>query len=324
MSDWIEITATGPRKKGEEATAVLIGAGSPGVLEVDGGTSAVGKLLSHSAWGPKEPGYEPGVEPGAQAGKDAPLSPKASFKAYLPADKPEKIEPLRKDLKRLGWSFSTEFFKDRDWSVKWRTGLKPVHVTSGGSSIIIKPTWCAAAKRPGDIVIEIDPGMAFGTGSHATTKMCLKAIKALLDSKKGLRTSLLDVGTGTGVLAIAAKKLKVKKAVGTDIDAVALKVARKNLRLNRAAVTLSARPVEKVPGLFSIVVANILAGELIRLSPALFSKVMPGGALVLSGILKEEAGRVKEAFCATGLRHSKTYLAGEWAALVFSKPARVG
>lgn len=315
MTDWIEITATGPREKSEEASALFIGAGSPGVLEVDNGSPAVGRLVSHSEWG----------NPGGRSDEDepAPLSPTVTFKAYLPANEPEKIEPVKKDLKRLGWSLTCGSFKDRDWSVKWRAGLKPVRITSGGSSVIIKPSWCETVIKPGDIIIEIDPGMAFGTGSHATTRMCLKAIKALLESKKGLRTSLLDVGTGTGVLAIAAKRLKVKKAVGTDIDPVALKVARKNIRINRTIVTLSSKPVEKVRGLFSIVVANILAGELIRLSPALFERVMPGGALVLSGVLREEAERVKDAFTSTGLRHSRTYLSGEWAALVFTRPAGV-
>jgi len=309
MSDWIEITATGPRQKSEEACALLIEAGSPGVLEDDNGGSAVGRLVSHSEWGPK-----------AYAEQTATESSTLSFKAYLPESDPGKIAPIEKALKKLGWSLSTGHFKDRDWSVKWRAGLKPVRVTSDGSSVVIKPSWCVAEKKHGDIVIEIDPGMAFGTGSHATTKMCLKAIKTLLGARKGLRTSLLDVGTGTGVLAIAAKKLKVKKAVGTDIDAVALKVARKNIRLNRAVVSLTSKPVERVPGLYSIVVANILAGELIRLSNALFTRVMPGGALVLSGILKEETETVKEAFCSTGLRYSRKYIAGEWAALVFTRP----
>lgn len=313
--DWIEITASGSRKRSEEAAAVLIGAGSSGVLEVGGESPEVGRLLSHSLW--ERSG------PTASAGESLPLSRAVSFKAYLPADAPEKIARTKKDLRKLGWSLSTAFFKDRDWSAKWRAGLKPVRITSGGSSIIIKPTWARYVRRPGDIIIEIDPGMAFGTGGHATTRMCLKAMKALLGVRKGLRTSLLDVGTGTGILAIAAKKLKVKKAVGTDIDAVALKVARKNLRLNKTSVILSPRPVESIDSAFSIVVANILAGELIRLSAALYARVMPGGCLILSGILREEAGSVKEAFTAAGLRHYKTYAGGEWAALVFNKPYTV-
>ncbi len=308
-ADWIEITATGPGQRSAEASAALIRAGSPGVLEVvNGGASKVGSLLTRSEWEAEEP--------------DDTIAAAAtvSLKAYLHANEPAMVGALQKELKRLGWSFSTEPFKDRDWSVKWRQGLKPVRVSSMGSSVIIKPSWCRAAVRPGDVVIEMDPGMAFGTGSHATTKMCLKALKTLLASKKGLRTSVLDVGTGTGVLAIAAMKLKAKKAVATDIDPVALKVARGNIRANRVSVTLSRRPVKKVPGLFSIVVANILAGELIRLSPALASKVMPGGYLVLSGILREEAATVAEAFEAAGLRLTKRYLSGEWAALVLSKP----
>lgn len=313
-ADWIEINAKGPGKNADEAASVLIGAGSPGVLEDAPAGAAVGSLLSHSTWEQTD---------SVEAAENAVTpSTEVSYRAYLSPDEPGRIEGVRKELKKLGWTFSSAFFKDRDWSVKWRYGLKPVRVTSGGYSIIIKPTWRKAAKKPGDIMIEMDPGMAFGTGGHATTKMCLKAMKRLLERHKDLRGSLLDVGTGTGILAIAARKLKVRKAVGTDIDKVALKVARKNISLNRTTVALSSRPLEKIPGTFSIVVANILAGELIRLSEPLLSKISPGGFLILSGILREEADRVKEAFTASGLRYRKTYISGEWAALVFDKPGK--
>lgn len=307
MSDnWIEIRAEGPRGRKEEASFFLIRAGSPGVLEEHKGTR-VGKLISHSTWD-------------EETLEEDDTSPTAVYKAYLPPDKPEKIEEIRVALNGIGWSLTSSIFKDKDWSKKWMTGIKTVKVSYKGTSVIVKPTWKKAAKVKGDIVIDIDPGMAFGTGGHATTKMCLKAILTLLLSKKGIKDSLLDVGTGTGVLAIAARKLKVKKAVGIDIDPVALKVAKKNAKMNRSDITISKKPVEEVKGLYSIVAANILAGELKRLSAPIIKRVRPGGFLILSGILKTEEESVRSAYLASGLKSVRTYSIGEWVALVFSKP----
>lgn len=306
--NWIEITATGPRKKKDEAAHLLICAGSPGILE-DEKSDEINSLVLFSRW------EDETREEESKGGL-------AAFKAYLPADKRDKLGGIEKALGKLGWNLGAGEFKDQDWSSKWKAGLKPIRVTSRGVSIVVKPTWKKASKRPGDIIIEIDPGMAFGTGGHATTKMCLKAILDVIKGGKVVlsRSSILDVGTGTGVLAIAARKLKVRKALGIDIDKVALTVARKNARHNRAEVRISGAAVENVKGRFSIVAANILAGELIRLSPAIRERVSPGGYLVLSGILCEEAESVKEAYSKKGLRFVKAYSTREWSALLFQGP----
>ncbi|MDP2689166.1 MAG: 50S ribosomal protein L11 methyltransferase, partial [Deltaproteobacteria bacterium] len=249
-------------------------------------------------------------------------APDAVFKAYLPLYSEGKVARLEKDLSRLGWTLCYAPFKDRDWAEKWKAGLRPVRVSRAGASVLVKPSWSRATKRPGEKVIEIDPGMAFGTGGHETTKMCLKAMLRLLTDKrlKGLRSSFLDVGTGTGVLAIAAKKLGVKKAVGTDIDKVALKVARKNAIANRAKITLTGLPASRVRGSFPLIAANILAGELTRLAPELCGKLREGGFLILSGILVEEGNAVADVYRNDGLRLARRYAAGEWTALVFQKP----
>src|SRR3989304_4102674 len=210
-----------------------------------------------------------------------------SLRAYLPLGEEGKLKAIRAQLGRIGWRLKTSALKETDWSQKWKKGLRPIRVTYKGASIVIKPTWKKSAKRPGEKIIEIDPGMAFGTGGHATTKMCLKAILRLVKDKllpPAHDNDILDVGTGTGVLAIAAMKLGFRKAVGIDIDRVAVDVAKKNARDNRAKVTLSARPVETIRGRFSLVAANILAGELIRLSPPIKDRGRPGGWLILSGI----------------------------------------
>lgn len=308
---WLEIRAQGPQRSKDIAAALLISAGSPGVAE-DAVGAVAGRLVSVSSW-EDEAAEEP-----------APAGANTSFKAYLPLDSGAKVARLKEELGRIGWSLSAEPFKDdRDWTEKWKTGLKPVRVSFKGASVLVRPTWSRAARRPGDRVIEIDPGMAFGTGGHETTKMCLRALLRLLKDKKrkGLNKALLDVGTGTGVLAIAAMKLGVKRAVGTEIDAVALKVARKNAVANKTKLTLSGLTPSKVRGRFPIVIANILAPELVRLAPELAGKTADGGFLILSGILAEQADGVERACTTLGLKPFRRYSAGDWTALVLERPA---
>ncbi len=303
--NWIEIKTKGPGTKKDEAVSLLIGSGCPGVLEEE--ISFTGNILISHSLDHREIREE----------KEKPV---ISCKAYLPAGSSQKLSGLKKTLKKVGWDFYSSPYREEDWSKRWRSRISPVMVSYGNSSIIVKPTWKDVKKKPGDVVIEIDPGMAFGTGGHATTKMCLKALLTILRSRKetGLLSGFLDIGTGTGILAIAAKKLKIKKAFATDIDPDALKAARKNSRLNNVAITVSGSPIDKVKGVYPIVAANILAGELTRLSRDIVSHLGKNGFLILSGILKEEAEALKKTYEPLGLKHAKTYSSKEWAALVFS------
>lgn len=307
--EWIEIRAAGPRAGKDAATIALIEAGSPGVEELEDKPSAVGTLVSYSLWEGEVPAFTESA------------SPEAVLKAYLPQKDAGLVRGLDERLTALGWTLATSDYKDRDWSLSWRSSIKTVKVTYKGVSVIVKPTWKTIKKKKGDILIEIDPGMAFGTGGHATTRMCLKAVTTLLLSsdRKRLLAGMLDVGTGTGLLAIAAKKLGTKKAVGTEIDPVAAKVARKNARMNKAAVLMTLQPLEKIRGRFPLVVANILAGDLIRMSTDLAVKIADNGFLILSGILVHEMETVKNAFRARGLRDFRDYTSGEWAATILKK-----
>lgn len=308
MPGWIEIRATGPGESKDLASSMLISFGSPGVEEESTETVA-GKLVLHSLWE-------------EETREDEDTSAIRVIKAYLPAGDENALSAATAGLGRIGWSVETSFLKDTDWSEKWKKGLRPIKVTFSGKRLVVKPTWTKRKREPGEIIIDIDPGMAFGTGSHSTTKMCLKAILRLV---KGGRLpkgpSMLDVGTGTGVLAIAGVKLGFKKTVGTDIDKVALTVARKNARINRTKLVLSSKDLSSIAGKYDLVVANILAGELKRLSIALENKIKPGGLLVLSGILENESGSVETAFTSVGLKKAFSLAEKEWVALVFRKPS---
>ena len=216
------------------------------------------------------------------------------------------------------FSLTTNEIEDEDWNALWKSFFQPLKVTN---RIVIKPTWTNYWKRADEIVIELDPGMAFGTGTHQSTRLCLKTIEEIADSlsdKSGC--SLLDVGTGSGILAIAAVLLGIPQVVGIDIDYQAVECAKKNAAMNNIAdnVTLADIPLHKIKGLFSIIVANILPHTLIDLKSDLLSHLAPCGYLILSGILKEKAGEVVDAFTRDipFVRETKE---DEWSCLLFQR-----
>lgn len=305
MSDkWLKITARGPFENKDIAALVLIQAGSPGVVE-DAPETLKGVVLavSHDEALTEKP-------PNA-----------ATLTAYLKKSSSGVPAPLKKELKKIGWGMELSPYKDIDWPAKWRRGLRAIRIPFKGNVIVIRPRWKKYKKRPGDVVIAIDPGMAFGTGSHETTKMCLKEITRVLTSDEARRgkTSILDVGCGSGVLAIAAKKLGVKRAVAIDIDPVAIKVTKENAKFNRVHITASGQHVRKVKGAFSIVAANIISGALKSLVPELSAKTKAGGFLLLSGILRQEASEMFSIFAGQRLKFSRCSYMGDWASLVFRK-----
>ena len=166
----------------------------------------------------------------------------------------------------------------------------------------------------------LDPGMAFGTGTHGTTRLCLEFIAARHDAGAGLRR-ILDVGTGSGILAIAALALGAESAVACDIDPVAVETTYTNAAINGCEKSIEAtlEPLEKIPGSFDLVVANILAEENVRLAPELCARVAPGGYLVLSGILAEKVDFVTQAFNPRFTASSKVKYAGEWACIEYRR-----
>uniref|UniRef100_A0A831UDJ4 Ribosomal protein L11 methyltransferase n=1 Tax=Geobacter metallireducens TaxID=28232 RepID=A0A831UDJ4_GEOME len=199
--------------------------------------------------------------------------------------------------------------REEDWATGWRQHFTPTRI---GRRLVIKPTWEPFAPQPGDVVIELDPGMAFGTGTHPTTRLCLEALEKL-----GPSGDVLDVGTGSGILAMAAARLGARRVVGTDIDPDAVEVARENCAMNGVTADLVTTPLAAIPGRFDVVLANILAEDLVRMAADLTAKVAPGGALILSGILVEREPYVIAGFAATGLVLAETTREGEWSCLLY-------
>jgi ribosomal protein L11 methyltransferase len=206
--------------------------------------------------------------------------------------------------------------EDEDWNEKWKSFFQPIKVTK---NIVIKPSWRNYWKKGNEIVIELDPGMAFGTGTHPSTRLCLQALEDLIgDSPDIENASLLDVGTGSGILAIAGSLLGLKKVRGIDIDHVAISCAEKNALINNIPTTVffDSTPLHKITGHYTIIVANILPLTLIDMKDDLIRHLEPSGYLILSGIIRERAQDVIDAF-SRELSFKQETREEEWSCLVF-------
>jgi ribosomal protein L11 methyltransferase len=200
----------------------------------------------------------------------------------------------------------------QDWSNEWKALIKSVQV----GRLWVGPPWEADSAPQDKVRIVIEPKMAFGTGDHPTTSLCLAAVDAYLASHPG--ASVLDVGTGTGVLAIAAKKLGAGHVVGTDNDPTSVELAHENAAVNGTPdLELSGKELTQVKGTFELVVANILANTLIALAPLIAPKVKD--RLVLSGVLAPQKAEVEAAYRAQGLSPEPGAAQGEWVRLDFHR-----
>jgi len=200
----------------------------------------------------------------------------------------------------------------QDWSNEWKALIKSVQV----GRLWVGPPWEANSAPQDKVRIVIEPKMAFGTGDHPTTSLCLAAIDAYMGSHPG--ASVLDVGTGTGVLAIAARKLGAGRVVGTDNDPTSVELALENAIENGTPeVELSGKELTQVKGPFELVVANILANTLIALAPLIAPKVKD--RLILAGVLAPQKAEVEAAYRAQGLTPEEGEAQGEWVRLDFHR-----
>ncbi len=200
-----------------------------------------------------------------------------------------------------------------DWIDVWKKHFRPIHI---GSRVVVCPEWIAYTPAEGEIVVKLDSNMAFGTGEHETTSMCLELLQKYL--KEG--DTVIDVGCGSGILGIAAVKLGAKYAYLTDIDYVAVRSAEHNSLLNGTAektkVALSDL-LENADVQGEVMTANITADILCRLSESIPKNLRKGGTLILSGIIESKLAQVKDAYAAVGLTLREQLRKGEWFALAF-------
>ena len=246
-------------------------------------------------------------------------------KCFIPLDETKKVAPLiRADLEELAKNSSgflnigtledtRRVVEGDDWLQIWKNHFRPLHI---GGRIVVCPEWIKYEKQPHEEVVLLDSNMAFGTGEHETTSMCLKLLQEYLTPD----SVCIDVGCGSGILGISAIKLGARHAYLTDIDYVAVKSATHNSEINGVSPKVTVAHADllndvQIKG--DIMLANITAEILCGLAPSIPKNLKEGGILILSGIIESRLDMVLKAFTAQNLKLDKTVREGEWIALSF-------
>lgn len=242
------------------------------------------------------------------------------FTAYFPetinqSDLIGRLEVLRSLLQHAGIviTYSTASLPGRDWNESWKKGFTRLDV---GVRFSVLPPW--EPVPPGRISLIIDPGMAFGTGHHETTRSCL----VLMERYEGQlgKERFLDLGCGTGLLAIAASKMGYRDVVAADTDPLATEATAMNAGLNHVEnIHIRNGSIGQTEGIFDCIAANIISGALIELAPAIAPRLKPTGMVILSGILADQADEVLAAMTGAGLKLRERYPDGKWISLAMTK-----
>jgi ribosomal protein L11 methyltransferase len=211
------------------------------------------------------------------------------------------------------FSFEYSLLPDKDWNENWKKTFSPIDI---GKNLTIIPSWLK--KDTNRIPVIIDPGMVFGTGYHETSQACLVLIEKISElNRKG---TCLDIGTGSGILAIGAAKLGFKQVTAVDTDPMAIDAAARNVEENNLSnVVIREGDIFAVNGSFDLIVANLLSGILVDIAPEIASRLSPEGKAILSGMLTGQEDEVIKACEKTGLSLSETVMSGKWVTLVFSR-----
>lgn len=289
-----------------------------------------------------EPAWTPGDE-GPEFSYDT--ARPAVLRTYIPLD--AQAEDVRQRVAQALWhlgqmrpvgELQTRTLEEEDWANAWKEHYRVLRV---GARTVVVPSWLEYEPQPGDVVVQMDPGMAFGTGLHPTTQLCLRLLEGY--ARPGQR--VLDIGTGSGILAIAAARLGAAPVLALDNDPVAVQVAVENVKINGVGDTVAAAvgslgagqsmghwlsgdfgdqagaeaPAAAGYGSFQLILANLIAKVLVILAADLAAALEPGGALISSGIIDTREADVVAAFAAAGLRQLERHQEGEWVALVHTR-----
>ena len=246
-----------------------------------------------------------------------------NVKIYLPhtVQGMETLQEIRRELSVLKemdregafgrLEITLENLNEEDWATAWKKYYHPLRI---GKKLLVCPSWESCESQPGDVVLTLDPGMAFGTGTHQTTSLCME----LLEQYAAPGKSMLDIGCGSGILAITAALLGCENIQGVDIDETAVKVAKENAAMNHVAEKIVFHQgdlAEKISGQYDIICANIVADVIIRLLPDVHKFLAPGGLFLCSGIIDDRKEDVLSALAEHGLHQVDIREAGGWVAI---------
>jgi ribosomal protein L11 methyltransferase len=293
---WLELSVTVPGEFVEPAAELFRHYGKGGVVIEEAG-----------GWNPDE-------------GETAPVGADATVRTYMPVTPAYRTNRelihiglrLIAKIRPIGELQERELEED-EWEAAWKSHFS-IHKV--GKRLVLCPEWQEYEAKEGEIIVRIDPGMAFGTGHHPTTRRCLEAVDEL--TAPGYK--VIDVGAGSGILSIAAAKLGAERIWAVEIDKVAVKACRGNFRANevagKARCNIGTVPQPSIPtGEADLVLANINSVALTKLAPDLRTLMKPGGWLVAAGILTEREADVQEAFSTAGLRVEERTLDDDWVSL---------
>jgi len=305
--NWLEISIQADREAVESVSEVLTRYGYGGVVI-------------------EEPG-----QPGPDGGYEVDLAAPVTVRAYLPldgmaSDSRRRLEEALWHLGRLRpiGPLQTRIVQEQDWETAWKTHYHPQQVSE---RVVVVPSWEPYTPEPGTVVVALDPGMAFGTGTHPTTRLCLTALEQHV--RPGIR--VLDVGTGSGILAIAAAKLGAASVLALDTDPVAVAAARGNVIANGLAgvvrvargtigghreLVVEGRSFPLPQPAFDLVVANLTAAIVARLAQGLVAALDSEGHLIVGGIIDELESKSRTALDAADFALTRRLEAGGWVALI--------
>lgn len=287
-------------------------------LQVDGeAAEAVAELLRR--YGHQGVSIEQnGIMPDSWGEDEVPPPESLTVRAYFSqdADADAKREQLEKALRAMNLMYPMPapvytLVREVDWAAAWKDHYQPVRI---GRRMLIRPRWTEVEAQPDDVVIALDPGMAFGTGTHPTTQLCLEALEDMVKP----RVNALDLGCGSGILAIAAAKLGARHILALDIDPIAVEATIENAEANGVADKITAQTgsldsVRSSSRRFDLVIVNILAKIIVEMCAyGLGNTVRPGGKALFSGIIDSQADEVEAALRRTGLTPYKRRNQGDW------------
>ena len=311
MNTWQELTITVSREAEEAVSNILIDLGSQGVAIDDsadylGEAGPFGEVL-------------PQVEQLNTVAITA-YYPETANLEMIRQEVKERLAQLRDFGLEIGETqLTTQQLEEEDWADNWKKYFEPARITH---DLTIVPSWTDYEAGPSEKVIKLDPGMAFGTGTHPTTKMSLFALEQVLRSGE----IVLDVGTGSGVLSIASSLLGAKEIFAYDLDDVAVRVAQENIALNAGTENIHVAAGDLLKGVAieaDVIVANILADILVNLTDDAYRLLKDEGYLIMSGIISEKWNLVRESAEAAGFFLETHMIQGEWNACVFKKTKEI-
>lgn len=314
MNDWMQVKVLTTTAGADLVSEILLEAGSEGTM-IEDRNDVFENQRPEGQWDIIDPAIADRIGEDVKVTGYYPIDENRNNVISSIASALGRLQALTPDVDLGKLEMQVQGFENEDWSESWKKSFKPIRL---GEHIVICPGWLEYEKQPDDKVIEIDPGMAFGTGTHETTGMCAALIEKYV--QPGQR--VIDIGTGSGILAIVAAHMGAKEVLATDLDAVAVRVAAENAALNGFGDKIDCRCgdlLDVVDASGDVVIANIIADVILMLAKPVRARIVPNGVFICSGIAIDRREDVRRALLENDYEILDEPVKGEWAAFAARK-----